>query len=162
MERIDILRKMVVTGMFAAIAVILSGISFPVGPTKVFPFQHTVNAIAGVLIGPWYGAVASLIAAILRNALGTGTIFAFPGGIPGVLVVGLFYQILKKDWCALAEPVGTGPIGATISALIVAPFIGKSLTVIWFQSAFLASSIPGTILGYLILKALRKVNVKNI
>ena len=39
-----------------------------------------VNALAGVLIGPWYGALAALIAGIIRNAIGTGTIFAFPAG----------------------------------------------------------------------------------
>ena len=50
------LRRLVQAAMFAAIATALSYLSVPVGPTRVFPFQATVNAIAGVLLGPWYAA----------------------------------------------------------------------------------------------------------
>jgi len=70
-------RSIVLTGLFAATAVLLSGVHFPVGPIKAFPFQHMVNIVAGVLIGPWYAALSALIAAMIRNAMGTGTIFAF-------------------------------------------------------------------------------------
>ena len=79
MEEKSVLRKIILTGLFAAIAVILSGISFPIGPTKCFPFQHAINAICGVLLGPWYAALSAMISGIIRNMLGTGTIFAFPG-----------------------------------------------------------------------------------
>ena len=34
-----------------------------------------LNGVAGDLIGPWYGALAALIAGIIRNTIGTGTIF---------------------------------------------------------------------------------------
>src|SRR5512135_47624 len=100
MAEITRIRKIVLTGLFAALAVLLSGIHFPVGPAKVFPFQHMVNAIAGVMVGPWYGAIAALIAGIIRNAIGTGTPLAFPGGIPGALVVGFVYRWVRKDWAA--------------------------------------------------------------
>jgi energy coupling factor transporter S component ThiW len=52
MMQIDRIKKIILTGLFAALAVLFSGIHFPAGPAKVFPFQHMVNALAGVLIGP--------------------------------------------------------------------------------------------------------------
>jgi len=85
MAQIDRTRKIVLTGLWAALAVLLSGIHFPAGPTKVFPFQHMVNALAGVLIGPWYGALAALIAALIRNALGTERSLPSREGSPGPL-----------------------------------------------------------------------------
>jgi len=153
------IRKIVLTGLFAALAVLLSGIHFPVGPTKVFPFQHMVNAAAGVLIGPWYGALAALLAAIIRNAMGTGTIFAFPGGIPGAIVVGLAFRYAKRDEAALLEPLGTGGVGVLAITLLFGPLMGKEFAFAFFFTAFMASSIPGSILGYLLLKALRRSKV---
>jgi energy coupling factor transporter S component ThiW len=149
----------VLTSLFAALAVLLSGIHFPVGPAKVFPFQHMVNAVAGVLVGPWYGAVAALIAGIIRNSLGTGTIFAFPGGIPGALVVGLVYRWSGKDWACLTEPLGTGMIGVGLVVLIVGPFLGKEFAFAFFFTAFMVSSIPGSAIGYFLLKTLRKTRI---
>lgn len=151
------LRLLVYTGLFAGCAVLVSGIHFPVGPTKVFPFQHTINALAGIMLGPWYGALAAFLAGIIRISIGTGTIFAIPGGIPGALVVGFMYRAFKSDWVTLTEPLGTGPVGATLSALVVAPLVGKAGTWLFFQTAFLASSIPGSIIGLILVKSLRRV-----
>ena len=58
MGSVEKVRKIVLAGLFAAMAVLLSGIHFPVGPIKAFPFQHMVNIVAGVMIGPWYAAIA--------------------------------------------------------------------------------------------------------
>jgi energy coupling factor transporter S component ThiW len=159
MKKVADLKRMVLTALFAALAVLLSGIHFPVGPTKVFPFQHMVNALAGILIGPWYGALAALIAGIIRNAIGTGTIFAFPGGIPGAILVGLTYQRVRKDWAALMEPLGTGGIGVFVIVLILGPLMGKAFAFAFFFTAFMASSIPGSIIGYFLLKTLRRTKV---
>jgi energy coupling factor transporter S component ThiW len=159
MLQITRIRKIVLTGLFAALAVILSGIHFPIGPAKVLPFQHMVNGLAGVILGPWYGALAALIAGIIRNAIGTGTPLAFPGGIPGALVVGLAYRWVGKDWAALTEPLGTGLIGVSLVVLLVGPLMGKEFGFLFFFTAFMASSIPGSVLGYFLLKTLRRTKV---
>ncbi len=159
MENRERLRKVVLAGLFAAVAVLLSGIHFPVGPIKAFPFQHTVNIIAGVLIGPWYAALSALIAGIVRNTLGTGTIFAFPGGIPGAIVVGLAYRWIKRDWVALLEPVGTGFIGVPVTVFLLGPILGKEFAFALFFPVFMASSLPGSVIGYFLLKTLRKTKV---
>jgi energy coupling factor transporter S component ThiW len=154
------LRRLTVAGLLTATALLLSGVSVPFGPTKCFPFQHAVNAIAGVLLGPWWAAGAALVTSILRVAMGTGTLFAFPGSIPGALAVGLAYRFIRKDWCALAEPLGTGPIGATLSALLIAPAMGKSVGMWALQGAFLTSAIPGCIIGYAVILGLRKSGIR--
>lgn len=151
------LRRLVLAAIFAALATLLGSLSIPVGPTKVAPFQHTINAIAGIWLGPWYAAGAALVTAALRNSLGWGTLFAFPGSPFGALVVGYAYRFLRRDEAALFEPLGTGPIGATIAAWVFQPQVGSHHTLWWFQIAFLSSSIPGAVLGYVVVRMLRRL-----
>ena len=152
------LRRLVLAAMFAAIATVLGSFSIPVGYTKVAPLQHTVNAIAGVLLGPWYAAAAALVTATLRYNLHVGTIFAFPGSPFGALVVGYAYRVLRKDYAAVLEPIGTGVVGAAVAWWLFQPLVPASQhTLAWFMVAFLSSSIPGAIVGYIVLLMLRRV-----
>ena len=150
-------RRLVLAAMFAALATLLGSLSIPVGPARVAPFQHTINAIAGILVGPWYAAGAALVTAFLRHSLGWGSLFAFPGSPFGALVVGYAHRAMRTDAAALCEPIGTGPIGATIAAWFFQPLVGSHHTLWWFQVAFLSSSIPGAILGYAVIRALRRI-----
>lgn len=169
MPRVDVWKpsqKVAATAVLAATAIILSPISFPIGPTKVYPAQHMINGIGGVLLGPWYAMFIALIAAIVRIALGTGTVFAFPGGIPGAFLVGFIHRyIWRRDYAALTEPLGTA-FGAVMSATLVGPlalqsgWIRSMLTPEAFLMAFLISSVPGSIIGFVILIALRKGRVQ--
>jgi len=152
-------RRLVLSALFAALPVVFSFVpgAIPVAGAKVLPWQHMVNAVAGVLVGPWYAAGSATIAAILRNALGVGTVLAFPGGIPGALVVGFAYRYWKREWAGLLEPLGTGPVGATIGALLVAPaLMGRAIPLAALLPVFLASSIPGAVLGVVVLKVLQR------
>jgi len=151
------IRLLSYTALFTALAVLGSGINFPMGPVKAFPFQHAINVIAGIMIGPWYGVLAATLAALIRLMIGTGTVFAFPGGIPGVLVVGILYHmIIRRDWVGFLEPIGTVLIGATLSAYLVAPLVGRTATLYFFQTAFLVSCVPGSIIGFFLVKILRR------
>ncbi|RLG51184.1 MAG: hypothetical protein DRN99_08870, partial [Thermoproteota archaeon] len=93
---------------------------------------------------------------------GVGTIFAFPGGIPGALVVGFTYKLVRRDIAALSEPIGTS-IGAVISATVVAPAYGKAMPsvlgitnqALLFTLFWLVSCVPGSIIGYTVIKVLR-------
>lgn len=160
-------RKIALTAVLAAVAVALSPlISIPLGFATPFPIQHMVNAIAGVLLGPWYAVIIAVIAGTARNLLRTGTIYAFPGGIFGGLIVGLVYRyVLKNDYAALFEPIGTGIIGAAVSAYLVGPWaleaglIGKLGTFDAFLISFLASSITGSILGFVVIKIVRRTGL---
>ncbi|MEM2896597.1 MAG: energy coupling factor transporter S component ThiW [Candidatus Bathyarchaeia archaeon] len=151
--------------VLTAVAIVLSPFYIPAGPTKLYPAQHMINAISGVLLGPWYAIIIATMAGVIRNLLGTGTIFAFPGGIPGALIVGLLHRyVLKKDYAALTEPIGTA-LGAFLSALLIAPMafqfgVIKSIMPLQvFLIAFLISSIPGSFIGFTVILLLRKTGI---
>jgi energy coupling factor transporter S component ThiW len=153
---------------------------FPFFTTKAYPGQHLINALTGVMLGPWWAAAAATLIGVIRNGLGIGTIYAFPGGIPGGVVVGLVHLLTRKArrpairyLAALAEPIGTVLIGGTLSLVVIAPIMGdprllggveqyglqQFLPVFW--SGWALSSIPGSIAGYLILLALERVGVMS-
>lgn len=160
-------RKIALAVILAAVAVVLSPlVSIPLGFATPLPVQHMVNAIAGVLLGPWYAVLIAVIVGSIRNFLGTGTPLAFPGGIFGGLVVGLAYRyLLKKDYAALLEPLGTGLIGATLSAYLVGPWayqagllkVQPAFPIL--MTSFLASSIVGSALGFAVLKIVRRTRL---
>ncbi|MTI61707.1 MAG: energy coupling factor transporter S component ThiW [Firmicutes bacterium] len=150
-------KKVAFVGLFIALEVVLSGTSIPVGATKIMPLQHTLNATAGILLGPWYAVVVGFFTAVIRVSLGTGTIFAFPGSVFGGLVVGYFYKIGKKDYAAFTEPLGTALIGGTLSALLFAPVINAEGSIWFFIYLFALSSVPGAIIGYFFVKLIRNV-----
>ena len=160
-------RKVALAAILSAAAVVLSPVvTFPLPLATPFPVQHMVNAIAGVLLGPWYAVMVAVVVGSVRYMLGTGTIHAFPGGIFGGLVVGLAYRyLLKKDYAALLEPIGTVLIGAAVSAMIFGPLAsqiglrGRTGTFESFVILFAPSSIPGCILGYLVLKVIRRIGI---
>jgi len=155
----NILRKAAAAGGLAAAGVVLSFVYIPVGPVKCFPFQHAINVIAGITLGPLWAVGAAFTTSLIRNMIGTGSLFAFPGSIFGALFVGFASEILpcRFKWtAALAEPLGTGIIGAWASAVIIAPVISKNLGFAFLSVSFLISSIPGSILGILVLYCLKK------
>ena len=145
--------------VLVAIGVALSPFtSIPIGLAKINPTQHFVNVVAAVLLGPgWAVGVAGIIA-VLRNALGTGTLLAFPGGMIGALLAGILYRVTRNLYLgALGEVMGTGLLGALASALIVAPaLMGKSMALGALIIAFSASAILGAALGLAGLKLLER------
>ncbi len=126
------------------------------GGPKIFPMAHFINAITGVLIGLTFACTTSLGIAIFRYPLGIGSIHAFHGGISGALIVGIMAYILRKkkpdyvEYAALTDPIGTVFIAATIANLI------SPVNLFYWWGLFAASSIPGCILGFLMLKFLKR------
>ncbi len=163
-------KRVVVSALMVALGVVLSAYpgALPLGPTRIFPFQHMINAISGIFLGPINAMLIAIAIGMIRIGIGTGTIFAISGGVPGALVVGLVYKyLLRNDAAALTEPVGT-VLGALISALLVAPVTGSApfpafagMTAQWqlFSIFFLMGSLPGAALGFLVAKALRRSNI---
>ena len=157
MKTKDIARAVILV----AIAVALSPFFIPVGISKCFPAQHMVNVVAAVMLGPAYAVIIALIAGIIRNILGLGTLLAFPGGMIGALLAGLAYRAFKNMYLAgLGEIIGTGLLGALASAWIVGPiFMGKSMAVTTLIIAFSVSTLGGTIIGIVALHLLKKVKI---
>lgn len=155
-------RKLVVSSLLVGVAVVLSPLYFPFGPTKCYPFQHMVNALAGVLLGPWWAALVAVSASVIRNLTGMGTLFAFPGSIPGALAVGLAARFLparRRAFGALFEPLGTALVGAYLASTLVAPAVGRSVATSALVVAFGASSVPGSLLGFALILLLQRVSL---
>ena len=133
--------------------------SFPIGIAKVNPTQHFVNLLSAVLLGPWWATAIAAIIGVIRNALGVGTLLAFPGGMIGALLAGLLYRGTRNVYAAAGgEVVGTGILAALVSGWLVAPFLmGKAMPTVVLLASFLGSTILGTVLGLLALKLLERV-----
>lgn len=169
-----------------ALATVLSALGVVIAPffwfpflgTQAYPGQHTINAVTGVLLGPLWAAVVATSIGITRNIFGIGSPYAFPGGIPGGVIVGIVHWLLirfKKTGkvpllSALFEPVGTLCIGATVSLYLVAPWLGTQDLLSLFDKGFLTallplwsgwavSCVPGSILGLIILLTLHKAEI---
>ncbi|MBL8258661.1 MAG: energy coupling factor transporter S component ThiW [Candidatus Competibacteraceae bacterium] len=143
----------------AALAVALSPLSIPTGIAKVSPSQHFINVIAGALVGPWWGLAVAAVTSLVRNALGLGTPLAFPGSIFGAVLAGLAYRHTRNIYfAALGEIIGTGLIGATVGALVIAPYLmGKQIALTLLVLPFLLSSAAGAILGVIGLQVLKRL-----
>ncbi len=150
-------RKAARAVILVAIGVAISPFtSIPIGIAKINPAQHFVNVVGAVLLGPWWAAGIALVIGILRNALGAGTLLAFPGGMIGAFLAGLAYRYTQNIYLgALGEIIGTGILGAVISVLIIAPiFMGKAMAMGALMIAFSGSTILGSIFGIFALKLL--------
>jgi len=151
--------------ILVAIGVALSPFtSIPIGIAKINPVQHFVNILGAVLLGPWWATAIALIVGILRNALGTGTLLAFPGGMIGAFVAGLLYRMTRNIYlAALGEIMGTGILGAVASALIVAPILmKKGMALGALIVTFSGSTLLGSIIGVLALKLLDRAGIAKL
>ncbi len=157
--------RLALAAALGGVAVALSPIYIPLGPTKALPWQHMVNVVAGVTLGPVWAGVLALVIGLVRMALQLGTIYSIPGGIPGAVLVGLGAWLLRRwgrdpVYAGLLEPLGTAVIGFLLAYLVFAPIVGDveawraMLGVIWL--GWLASTAIGTALGLAALYVLRR------
>lgn len=160
MEKIK-LKKLVLTAVFAAVAVVGSLLSFPVFGSKCAPVQHLINVLCAVILGPGYGVAAAFVSSLIRNLLGLGTLLAFPGSMCGALLAGLLYHYIKKLPAAyIGEVFGTAVIGGMLSYPVAAFIMGsKGAALFTFVVPFLISTAGGTLLAVLITVPLKQTGV---
>ena len=150
-------KKMTFTAIMAAVGYVLSTfVYFP----NMAPFQHFVNVICGVILGPWYGFLAALITGILRILSGR-TVLAIIGAVFGAFLAGLLYRLTKKmTFAVVGEIIGTG----FISALVAMPFMKYGFaenpevinSVFYYIPFFLPASVVGALMGYAVLLVLKR------
>ncbi|MCF2556748.1 MAG: energy coupling factor transporter S component ThiW [Bacteroidales bacterium] len=151
------IKKLALCGLLCALGVVGSTFSIPVFASRCCPMQSIVNVVGAVLLGPGYAVGVGFVISLLRNLMGLGTLFAFPGSIFGALMAGLFYRQCKKLWAAcLGECFGTG-ILATISAWPIATLImGQECAMFTYLVPFLTTAVCGSIIGGVFLFALER------
>ncbi len=156
----NLTKRVATSAIFIAVGVVLAffnPFAFVeiLGGPKIFPMAHFINGMTGVLIGLSFACITSLGIAIFRYPLGIGSIHAFHGGVSGAFIVGITAYILRKkkpqyvEYAALTDPIGTVFIAATIANFI------SPVNLFYWWGLFAASSIPGCILGFLMLKILK-------
>ncbi|MFV5937401.1 energy coupling factor transporter S component ThiW [Mammaliicoccus sciuri] len=151
-------KLMTLTAILTTINVVFSTfITIPIGPIKALPMQHFINVISAVFLGPWYGLAQALLSSFIRNLLGLGTIFAFPGSMIGVLLASLLYKYRKYlSIASLGEVIGTGVIGSFV-CIPIGWLLGLGKIAFWpLFLSFFFSSLIGAIASYILLKAFEK------
>ena len=63
------LKKLTVTAILAAVAVVGSLFSFPVFGSKCAPVQHLVNVLCAVTVGPWWALAQAFIADVYKRQI---------------------------------------------------------------------------------------------
>lgn len=154
-------KKIALTAMFAAVAVVGSMFSFPFLGSKCAPVQHLVNILAGIILGPVWGVIAAFIASLIRNLTGLGSLFAFPGSMVGAFLAGFLYKKIKKLPAAyIGELFGTAVIGGMLCFPIAKFIMGNEAAALFtFVFPFFASSLGGTIIAIIVTVALQKAGV---
>lgn len=151
------LKKQVLTALLACMGYVLSTfVHFP----RMAPFQHFINVIAAVFLGPFWGFACALLTGLMRMLLNGSTILAVIGAVVGAFLSGLLYRIFQKlYWAVIGEVIGTG----VLSAIIAYPFMRifyalPDTSIFTYVPFFIPSSLMGAILGYILLKTLDKSN----
>lgn len=156
-------KKLVIAGVFCAVAVVGSLFSFPVFGSKCSPVQHMVNILCAILLGPGYSVGAAFGAALIRNLLGLGSLMAFPGSMFGALVCGLVYSKTRNILGTLiGEVFGTAVLGGLCAYPVAIFLMGQSAADIAFYAyiiPFLISTAAGAIISGVLIYSLKKVNV---
>lgn len=150
-------RKMVLTAMFACLGFVLS--TFVYVPSMA-PFQHFVNVMAAVFVGPWYGFAAALLTGLLRMLTGR-TIQAVVGAVFGAFLAGFLYQKTKHLWGALiGEVIGTGFISAMAAYPLMRLFYGlDAQSPLYYIPFYAPSSLLGACMACMVLAVLRRSGV---
>lgn len=148
-------KKMAISAMFIAVGVLAGNIIYiPVGASKCFPVQHTLNILAAVFLGPAYGVINAFCISLLRNFMGTGSLLAFPGSMVGAFLAGMIYKMTKNNWAmAVAEVVGTGVLGGLLAVPIAILMMGQEAGALAFVPSFLLSSFGGSVIAMILLKS---------
>jgi energy coupling factor transporter S component ThiW len=149
-------KKITMSSLLIAIGVAAGNVIFiPVGVSKCFPVQHTINVLAAVTLGPGYGVATAFCISLLRNILGTGSLLAFPGSMIGAFLASYLYKKTNKDFAAAAgEIFGTGIIGGMLAFPVAKFIMGKNVGAFAFVVPFLLSTIAGSVIAYILIKLL--------
>ena len=150
-------KKLTLTAIFAAIAVVGSLFSVPVFGSKCAPIQHLVNIVAGVLLGPGYGVGMAFCSSLIRNLLGTGSLLAFPGSMVGAFLSAFLYKHTKRLCFAyVGELLGTAILGGLLCYPLVSFVMGKEATLFAYIFPFFVSSAGGTLCAIFFMGILAK------
>lgn len=147
-------RKLVLTAMFACLAFVLNTfVYFP----AMAPFQHFVDVLAAVFLGPWYACAAAFICGVLRMLCGR-TIQAVAGAVFGPILGGLLWKKFHNFWVVvIGEIVGTGLLGAISSYYLMKWLYAlDARSPLYYIPYYTPSAVMGAAMGLAVLLLLKR------
>ncbi len=147
-------KKLVLTALFACLAFVLNTfVYFP----SMAPFQHFIDVLAAVFVGPWYGCAAAFLCGIMRMMSGR-TIQAVTGAVFGPILGGLLYRKTKNIYLVfVGEVIGTGIIGALASYPPMRLFYGLEVQKWYYYVPFYTpAAVVGAAMGVAVLLILKR------
>lgn len=150
-------RKLALTAMLACLAFVLNTfVYFP----SMAPFQHFVNVLDAVLVGPWYGFAAAFLCGCMRMMTGR-TIQAIVGAIFGPVLGGLIYEKTHNIYLVwIGEVIGTGLCGAMAAYPLMKGIYGLDLQSPFYYIPFYTpSAVVGGAMGVSVLLILKRTGV---
>ena len=157
------IKKLTLTALFTAVAVVGSMFSFPVLGSKCAPVQHLVNVLCSVTVGPWWGLAQAFMAALIRNLTGLGSPLAFPGSMFGALICGIVYKKTHNIIATMiGEVAGTSILGGLCAYPVAIFLMGKSAAGIAFYAyiiPFFISTAMGAVISGIIVFSIKKAGL---
>lgn len=150
-------KKLVLTAMFACLAYVLNTfVYFP----AMAPFQHFVDVLAAVLVGPWYGCAGAFLCGIMRMMSGR-TIQAVTGAVFGPVLGGLIYRRTKNIYLVfVGEVIGTGLLGAMSSYPLMKWFYGlDAVSPFYYIPFYTPAAVAGASMGCAVLLVLKRSGI---
>lgn len=147
-------KKLVMTGMLACLAFVLNTfVYFP----AMAPFQHFVDVLAAVFIGPVYGCISALLCGLMRMACGR-TIQAVTGAVFGPVIGGILYKKTGNIYLVwLGEVIGTGFCGAMASYPLMKLFYGlDAQSPFYYIPFYIPAAAVGASMGVMVLLLMKK------
>ena len=151
------IKKMILCSIFASMALVLNTfVYFP----AMAPFQHFVDVIAAVFLGPWWACLSAFLCGVMRMMSGR-TIQAVAGAVFGPILGGFLYRKTRSIWLTcVGEVIGTGIIGALVSYPLMRWFYGLDAQQWYYYVPFYTpSAVVGGAMGVAVLLILKRSGV---
>lgn len=160
-------KKIVLSGLFVALGILIPMIFHTVNIAgTVFLPMHIPVLLAGIIVGPIYGAAVGILCPILSSLL-TGMppmvpvmpIMAFELCGYGV-ISGLLHNKFKNVFVSLLGAMVGGRLIAIVGAYIVSLTIAPKISPIAYVVGGLAPAIPGMIIQIILIPVIYKIITK--
>ncbi len=149
--------RLIFMAIMIAIGVVISPLLRVEG---MCPMAHLINVTCAVFLGPFPAFVCATLIGIIRMIFMGIPPLALTGAVFGAFFAGLFYRLSKGKilFAVIGEIFGTGIIGAIMSYPVMTFIWGRDgLTWFFYVPSFIAGTLIGGSIGFILLKQLNKI-----
>ena len=150
-------KKMVLCAILASLAFVLNTfVYFP----SMAPFQHFMNVVAAVFLGPWWACLSAFLCGIMRMMSGR-TIQSVTGAVFGPILGGFLWRKTQNIYLVcVGEVIGTGLVGALASYPLMKWFYGlDAQSPFYYIPFYTPSAVVGGLMGVGVLLILKRAKV---